>query len=131
MKQDFYFITKGLKGRLLGNATRNSYYDLSRSYVPFYYSANYDRDEGTYTLNDLNPETGTDYLEYYPGSKQVSSSIYLEASLSYDRTFAERHAVSGMLVYTVRESKSANEATLQKSLPARNMGLAGRFSYGF
>lgn len=131
LKQDFDFITKGLKGRLLGNATRNSYYDLSRSYVPFYYSANYDRDEGTYTLNDLNPETGTDYLEYYPGSKQVSSSIYLEASLSYDRTFAERHAVSGMLVYTVRESKSANEATLQKSLPARNMGLAGRFTYGF
>lgn len=36
-----------------------------------------------------------------------------------------------MLVYTVREGKSGNENTLQKSLPTRNLGLAGRFTYGF
>ena len=74
---------------------------------------------------------GTDYLGYSPGSKKVGSSLYLEASLSYDRTFVEKHNVSGMLVYTVREGKSGNENTLQKSLPTRNLGLAGRFTYGF
>ncbi len=36
-----------------------------------------------------------------------------------------------MLVYTVREGKSGNENTLQKSLPTRNFRLAGRFTYGF
>ena len=36
-----------------------------------------------------------------------------------------------MLVYTMREGKSGNENTLQKSLPTRNLGLAGRFTYGF
>ncbi len=132
LKQNFDFITKGLKGRLLGNATRNSYYDLTRSYTPFYYSiGSYDKYEDIYTLSDLNPDTGTDYLGYSQGGKQVSSSIYLEASLSYDRIFNEKHNVSGMLVYTVREGKSGNESTLQKSLPSRNMGLAGRFTYGF
>lgn len=38
LKQDFGFITDGLNGRLLANVTRNSYYDLTRSYTPFYYS---------------------------------------------------------------------------------------------
>ncbi|MDR2038693.1 MAG: SusC/RagA family TonB-linked outer membrane protein, partial [Bacteroidales bacterium] len=83
-----------------------------------------------YILTALNADTGTDYLNYVPGSKQVSSSIYLETALSYDRTFAEKHTVSGMLVWTARESLTANESTLQNSLPSRNLGLAGRFTYG-
>ena len=132
LKQDFSFITEGLKGRLLGNVTRTSYYDLQRSYTPFYYALDsYDKKKDEYTLSALNPDLGTDYLGYSPGSKKVGSSLYLEASLSYDRTFVEKHNVSGMLVYTVREGKSGNENTLQKSLPTRNLGLAGRFTYGF
>lgn len=132
LKQDFSFITEGLKGRLLGNVTRTSYYDLQRSYTPFYYALDsYDKTKDEYTLSALNPDLGTDYLGYSPGSKKVGSSLYLEASLSYDRTFVEKHNVSGMLVYTVREGKSGNENTLQKSLPTRNLGLAGRFTYGF
>lgn len=132
LKQDFSFITEGLKGRLLGNVTRTSYYDLQRSYTPFYYALDsYDKTKDEYTLSALNPDLGTDYLGYSPGSKNVGSSLYLEASLSYDRTFVEKHNVSGMLVYTVREGKSGNENTLQKSLPTRNLGLAGRFTYGF
>lgn len=132
LKQDFGFIIEGLKGRLLGNVTRTSYYDLQRSYIPFYYAMDsYDKTKDEYVLSALNPDKGTDYLGYSPGSKQVGSSLYLEASLSYDRTFVEKHNVSGMLVYTVREGKNGNESTLQKSLPTRNLGLAGRFTYGF
>lgn len=131
LKQDFDFITKGLKARVLGNATRNSYFDLTRSYDPFYYSmGSYDKYTDIYSLTDLNPDTGTDYLGYKQGGKLVSSSIYLEGSLSYDRVFADKHSVSGLLVYTVRESKTGNENSLHKSLPGRNMGLAGRFTYG-
>ena len=132
LKQDFSFITQGLKGRLLGNVNRTSYYDLQRSNTPFYYALDsYDKTKDEYILSALNPDLGTDYLGYSPGAKKVGSSLYLEASLSYDRTFEEKHNVSGMLVYTVREGKSGNESTLQKSLPTRNLGLAGRFTYGF
>lgn len=132
LKQNLNFITEGLKARILANSTRKSYYDLTRSYNPFYYSiGSYDKYEDVYTLMPLNADTGTDYLNYSPGGKRVDSSVYLETSLSYDRTFNELHNVSGMLVYTARESKSGNASTLHASLPYRNMGLAGRFTYGF
>jgi TonB-linked SusC/RagA family outer membrane protein len=135
LKQNLDFLTKGLKVRVLGSSTRNSYYDIPRSYNPFYYNASpalYDKVKDVYILTDLNPDSGTDYLSYSQsaGQKRVSSSIYLETSLSYDRTFEEMHNISGMLVWTAREAKSANESTLQKSLPSRNLGLAGRFTYG-
>lgn len=71
LKQDFSFITEGLKGRLLGNVTRTSYYDLQRSYTPFYYALDsYDKKKDEYTLSALNPDLGTDYLGYSPGSKK-------------------------------------------------------------
>lgn len=132
LKQDFSFITQGLNGRLLGNVSRESYYDLYRAYVPFYYTIGiYDKATDEYTLSAINPESGTDYLGYTQGAKTISSSIYMEAALSYDRIFRDRHNVSGLLVFTAREGKSANESTLQLSLPRRNLGLAGRFTYGY
>lgn len=132
LNQDLKMITEGLKFRVLGNVTRNSYFDLTRSYTPFYYSIGmYDKLKDIYALAALNPDKGTDYLGYAQGGKTVSSAIYLETALSYDRTFNDKHDVSGMLVYTARESLSGNEKTLQNSLPLRNLGLAGRFSYGY
>lgn len=131
LKQDFGFITEGLRGRILGNVTRNSGYDLTRSYKPFYYSiGSYDKYTNEYTLSDLNPDTGTDYLDYNPGNKSVKSTLYMEAAMQYDRTFNDMHDVSGMLVYTLNENKDSNAGSLHASLPGRNMGLAGRFTYG-
>ena len=95
LKQDFSFITQGLNGRLLGNVSRESYYDLYRAYVPFYYTIGiYDKATDEYTLSAINPESGTDYLGYTQGAKTISSSIYMEAALSYDRIFRDRHNVS-------------------------------------
>lgn len=132
LKQNLDFITKGLKARIMGNATRKASYDASRSYTPFWYSVGtYDKLTDQYILSDLNPDKGTDYLSFNPGSKNVESSIYMETSLSYDRKFKERHNISSMLVYTVREEKNANAGSLIKSLPKRNMGLAGRFTYDY
>jgi TonB-dependent SusC/RagA subfamily outer membrane receptor len=37
LKQDFGKWVEGLTGRLLGNTTRNSAFDLNRAYVPYYY----------------------------------------------------------------------------------------------
>ena len=74
---------------------------------------------------------GTDYLGYSPGSKKVGSScIWKHRCHTIGRLLKNTMSV-GMLVYTVREGKSGNENTLQKSLPTRNLGLAGRFTYGF
>ena len=132
LKQDFGKWVEGLTGRLLGNTTRESGFDLTRSYSPFYYEVSqYDRFTDTYRLLELNPENGTEYVGYSPGYKNVESSIYGEVALMYNRTFEERHDVSGMLVGIARNYLYANANTLAQSLAQRNLGLSGRFTYGY
>lgn len=89
----------------------------------------YDKENDIYTLKSLNE--GSMALGYDPSYKTVSSSIYMEAAANYNRTFDEKHDVGGLLVYTMQNKRSGNESDLQKSLPHRNMGLAGRFTYGY
>ena len=132
LSQDLDFITKGLKARALFSTTRNSSFDVSRYYNPFYYLAsNYNSLDDTYKLTELNPEGGTEYLGYNEGTKNISTNTYVEAAVSYDRTFKEKHAISGMLIYTLRNELHANASSLQLSLPYRNMGLSGRFTYAY
>ena len=130
LKQNLNFITKGLKARALINTSRYSFYNLERKYNPFYYTlANYDFQSDIYSLIALNPNQGTEYLEYNEGAKVISNSVYFEGSLNYNRIINEKHNISGMLVGILRELKYANNGNLQTSLPYRNIGLSGRFTY--
>lgn len=132
LRQKLDFITKGLNFRALLNTTRHSYFDVMRYYNPFYYTmTSYDQVNDTYTLNNINPNDGTDYLDYSEGAKDVSTNTYFEAAIDYNRTFNDKHAVSGLLVYTMQNKLYANQGSLQKSLAYRNLGLAGRFTYGY
>jgi len=132
LKQDLNFFTKGLSVRGMVNTTRYSYFDVTRAYKPFYYHAgSWDKITNTYKLDALNEEGGTEYLNYSPGSKTVSSDFYLESSLNYDRTFKEKHTVSGMLVFMLRNELTGNADDLQESLPYRNVGLSGRATYAY
>ncbi len=132
LKQDLGFILDGLKARGLYSEIRYSYFDVSRFYNPFYYSVdNYDKATDTYILNELNPASGTEYLNYSEGTKSIISTTYAEAALSYDKTFAEKHDVSGMLVSIMRNKLEANAGSLQTSLPYRNLGLSGRATYSY
>lgn len=131
LEQDFSQWIDGLTGRLLGNTVRNSAFDLSRSYNPFYYEVSqYDRMADEYRLTELNTELGTEYLSYNPGYKNINSSFYVEASTIYNKTF-NKHGVSGMLVLIARHGLDANAPTLAESLPKRNLGLSGRFTYAY
>jgi len=131
LKQDLSFVTKGLKFSGMYNTTRYNYYSVRRSYSPFYYSmGQFDKRSGQYTLNALNPTIGHEYLDYGEDQKQVTSENYFQSILSYDREITPIHNVSGMLVFTLLNKLEANAGTLQNSLPHRNLGLAGRFTYG-
>ena len=134
ISQDLDFITDGLGFRAMANANRYSFFDVSRAYNPFFYSPIADP-LGTehYMLMPLNIEEGTEYLGYNPGEKSISSSYYLESVVQYNREFSEKHGVSGLLVFTMREELFANADVnnLQLSLPYRNMGLSGRFTYSY
>lgn len=131
-KQNFDFITKGLSARVMANTARTSYYDMTRSYSPYYYVIDqYDKLDKTYTLTNTNEKSATEWLNYSPGAKTIESSFYLETALQYDRTFNDKHSVGGLLVYTMKTSKIGNASDLVQSLPYRNIGLAGRFTYGY
>ncbi len=132
LKQDFSFLTEGLSLRGLFNTSRYSFFDVMRFYNPFFYNIGYyDRLTDTYTLAPLNETAGTEYLGYKEGTKEVMSSTYIEIMGNYNRTFAEHHSVSGMLVFTTRNSLSGNAGDLQLSLPHRNLGLSGRATYSY
>lgn len=135
-KQDLNFVTEGLGFRMLGSTTRDSFFEIVRSYQPFYYAVGYyDRNQDRYTLMNLNPEGGTDFLSTTATNadqRRISTAFYFEGALDYNRTFADKHAVSGLLVTTMRESLvSADTNDLQATLAHRNMGLSGRTTYAF
>lgn len=132
LTQDLAFITKGLSLKVLFNTSRYSYFDLSRFYNPYFYNIGYyDRTNNIYTLAALNETSGTEYLGYQEGAKEVSSSTYIEVMTNYNQTFNEIHTVSGMLVYNMRNSLTGNAGNLQLSLPHRNLGLSGRMTYSY
>jgi len=144
MKQDLKAITEGLSVRAMINTTRNSYFDVSRAYNPYWYTlAGYDQYTGDYSLGLLNASdvlnasgkvlvaAGTDYLDYSEGEKTVSSKNYMEVAMNYSRAFNEKHNVSGLLVFMGSEELKGNAGDLQSSLPFRNIGLSGRATYAY
>ncbi len=131
-KQDLSFITEGLHIRTMLNTTRNTYFDVRRAYSPFWYQAtSYNKQDNTYRLAMLNEDTGTEYLSYSPGDKNVQSNFYTESAIDYNRTFNDKHTFSGLFVFMAQNRLTGNADDLQTSLPFRNVGLAGRTTYSF
>ena len=131
LNQDLDFITKGLKVRALFNTSRLSYYSTSRQYKPFYYAlGEYNYMNNTYAVDIINPNSGTEYLDYNEGDKTITANTYLEAAVNYDREFG-KHGVGGLLVMQLRNNHQPNASSLQTSLPKRNVGLSGRFTYAY
>jgi TonB-linked SusC/RagA family outer membrane protein len=133
LKQDFSQILKGLRGRVLGNTARNSYFRMNREFKPYYYELMYfDRTSDMYYLYELNTGSGTEYLGYdaSKNEKSITNVMYGEAALSYDNSF-DVNTVSGMLVLTGRNYVTPNADKLLNSLPERNVCFSGRFTYNY
>ncbi|MCA5005365.1 SusC/RagA family TonB-linked outer membrane protein [Sphingobacterium bovistauri] len=139
VKQDLNAITEGLSARAMGYLRRYAHSSTSRNYTPFYYEAIVNSQDGSYNLKALNDgstnalqPTGTEYLGYGTAPSDVDSRVWLEGTINYNRTFAEKHAVSAMLVSYISsyESVSGNSSLIE-TLPSRNAGVSGRFTYGF
>ncbi|WP_225974216.1 SusC/RagA family TonB-linked outer membrane protein [Arachidicoccus ginsenosidivorans] len=130
--QDFDFLVKGLSFNAMLNIGRYSYFDVSRQYNPFYYTLQgYNVLDNSYLLTELNPTTGTEYLNYSEGNRSLSTSLYLQTRVNYTHSFNGKHNINGMLVYMVENRLNANAGSLQLSLPYRNLGLSGRFTYDY
>lgn len=132
LKQDFDFLTKGLTARALLNVLRISSYSVSRTYKPAYYYMNeYDPFTGEFSIVPKDPE-GTNFgiLDYVSSPKSVTSKTYFEGSVNYNREFG-KHSTSGLLVFQMTNTLSPNDNDILLSLPKRNLGLSGRFTYAY
>lgn len=130
-RQDLGFLTKGLDFSAMVNISRLSDFSVQRFYNPFYYDIySYDSFLDTYKLTCLNETKGTEYLQYSESGKTVTNTLYTEMRLNYNRDFG-KHGTSGLLVFTTNEKLTANTGSLLLSLPYRNVGLAGRFTYNY
>jgi len=134
LKQDLSFLTQGLNFRAMTNTNRQSAFDVSRAYIPFYYTApanSYDKVTNTYHLLGINPDGGTDFVDLLSGGgRTVVSTFYLEAAANYNRNFG-KHGISAMVISILRSQLEAGASSLQESLPFRNQGLSGRTTYNY
>lgn len=133
LNQQLDFVTEGLSFRGIGSTNRYSFFDVSRSYNPYYYNVGvYDKRSDIYTLQWLNEaQSPTEYLNYSPGAKTLTSQVYLLGALDYNRTFKVHHNLSGSLITTMEQHQNPNAAYLEQSLPRRNAGVSGRVSYAY
>ena len=132
LKQDLSFVTEGLSLNGIFNTTRQSYFGVSRSFKPFWYQiGGYDKPSDTYKISLLNENDGTEYLDYVEDPKQINATTYIQTSANYNRTFSDKHNVGAMVVFLLNNQVEANVSSLQASLPHRNIGVSGRFSYSY
>ena len=132
LKQDLSFITNGLSLTGLFNATRYSYFDVVRQYVPFFYQVGfYDKVANTYTLDPINDASGEEFLSYEEGPKTVTATTYIQATVNYQKTLNKDHGLTGLLVFLMQNQVDGNSGSLQESLQHRNIGVSGRFTYAY
>ena len=63
-------------------------------------------------------------------SRDANAHTYYELGLHYNNVFGEKHDVGAVVIYTQEEDKNTNGgSTIQETLPARNQGIRGRFTY--
>lgn len=134
-KQDLSaIITNGLSFRSLGNLTRTSEYQILRQYNPFYYVPYQNNITGDYSYVNLNPDGGTETLSFTPKGSGLSALFYMENAFSYNRTFSDKHTVTGMMIATMRHNitQPKDETfNLLNTLPFRNASFSGSFTYAF
>ncbi|MCL3780770.1 SusC/RagA family TonB-linked outer membrane protein [Prolixibacteraceae bacterium JC049] len=147
LHQKLNFITDGLKFKFITNISRYGQFSLERSYIPYYFSLSEDDyfphldaqtpEHDGYFLNAVNPDEGSRFIDYAGNSQKVTSTIYSEASFTYNKEFND-HTVGGLLVGSVRDFLSGapkidnlSQSLLNQSLPKRNISIAGRVTYGY
>ena len=132
VNQDLKFITEGLKLRAMASVRTYTENQNERSFTPFFYGSS-EIQTPTGVVNSLiQIQEGTEFLNNPTVSNNGNSNFYYEAVLEYNRTFNEKHAVSGLLVNYFQEAlNTIGGNTAFSTLPSRNTGISGRASYSF
>ena len=134
LTQDFSdIITPGLKANIKFAWDAYNANTIDRKIAPgkYYIDRNGDggRDEdGNLIFHEKAP--GNNYMTLAK-SNSGNHNTNLEASVTYDRTFDEKHQVSGMFNFNMREYTNDFPGSYIAGFPNRNIGIAGRATYSF
>ena len=133
LKQNLSFITKGLEVQIKASVNNWSKYTSTRTYNPYYYDMDsYNQITGDYTLWCLNPTSGSSYLGDVVPGRNASFQYYFEARANWANSFGLNH-VGAMLVGISQEQllTAGNSTSIYETLPEKNAGISGRFTYDF
>ncbi|MDR1718619.1 MAG: TonB-dependent receptor [Dysgonamonadaceae bacterium] len=129
LQQKLDFVTKGLSMKYVFSfdAYNNQVTTLYKQ--PTTYHATGRDEDGALIFTTI--EEGTDYISLTGETNASIRSTYLEAQLNYQRTFAQVHNVAALLLYNQHGKRVAPAYSEIGSLPYRNNGIAGRFTYNY
>lgn len=128
LNQKLDFITSGLslKGTVSFDADYGS--TMKRSKTPETYFATGRSEDAELIKKQM--KAGSELQNPNTSASSGSKKIYIEASFNYQRTFTEKHDVTGMLLYMQKETQYQTGEKLQ-SLPFRKQSVVGRATYGY
>ncbi|WP_205411376.1 SusC/RagA family TonB-linked outer membrane protein [Mucilaginibacter pineti] len=144
LNQNFSWVIPGLNFQGLFSTNRYAYFDYTRQYNPFYYTAPtnlYDPQTNNYSLLWINQQAGndraTEYLNYSPGQSNITTFILLRGILNYNNNFG-KNGISASLALVRQQTLNPNAQNpvthvpdLQYTLPYRNLNYTGRVSYSY
>jgi TonB-linked SusC/RagA family outer membrane protein len=133
LRQNMNFITKGLELQMKGSVNSWSKYTSTRMYFPYYYDLqSYNQATGEYTLWCLNPTSGQAHLGNVDPGRNSDYKYYFEGRATYANHFG-LHNIGAVLVATAQEHllTSGLSTSIYETLPEKNAGISGRFTYDY
>ncbi|MBD8387171.1 TonB-dependent receptor [Dysgonomonas sp. BGC7] len=129
LEQKLDIITKGLswKGAVSFDSFTQGRIDRAKEAQSFFAEG---RDaDGKLILKQI--KAGSALANPTSSASSGEKKIYLETSLNYDRLFAEKHAVTGLILYNQKESQYQRRDNGIEMLPYRKQSVVARGTYGF
>lgn len=126
LEQDFSSLLDGLKSTVSVSFDNDNSHIQSRYKMPDLYMA-VDRNWQTGEL--LTTKTVVASPMSYGSSSYGRRTIYMEGKINYDQIINERHRVGALLLYQQKDYQRTDVYDELSSIPRRNQGMAGRFTY--
>lgn len=133
LNQKLNFLTEGLDFQAKVSATTWSSYNARRKYLPYYYMIeDYDPILEKYKLFCMNSVSARSFLGGVEPYRDATNHFYFESRLNWNRKF-DLHNIGLMTVFTAEENQltGGNSSDIFTTLPERNVGNSGRFTYDY
>jgi len=130
LTQDFSdIITEGLQANLKFSWDAQNSTTVYRAISPAYSKATGRDADGNLIFESISG--GNNYMTL-SSSNTGWNTMNLEASVNYERTFANVHRVSGMFLYNMRtRTNNVPGGSYIGAFPYKHMGIAGRATYSY